>query len=81
MVTKTWRPHPLRTSLLEILQRKGAMTDADLYNMVKESQEIGFAALNTELLRLEVQGLIRVTALTRGKRRVELVEREKGRTQ
>ncbi|MCK4497655.1 hypothetical protein KAU25_00460 [Candidatus Bathyarchaeota archaeon] len=80
MVTKTWRPHPLRTSLLEILQRKGAMTDADLYNMVKESQEIGFAALNTELLRLEVQGLIRVTALTRGKRRVELVEREKGRT-
>ena len=56
------------------------MTDADLYNMVKESQEIGFAALNTELLRLEVQGLIRVTALTRGKRRVELVEREKGRT-
>jgi len=78
--TKTWRPHPLRTSLLEILQRKGAMTDADLYNMVKESQEIGFAALNTELLRLEVQGLIRVTALTRGKRRVELVEREKGRT-
>ncbi|MEE8632788.1 MAG: transcriptional repressor [Candidatus Bathyarchaeia archaeon] len=80
MVTKTWRPHPLRTSLLEILQRKGAMTDADLYNMVKESQEIGFAALNKELLRLEVQGLIRVTALTRGKRRVELVEREKGRT-
>ncbi|MCK5630982.1 hypothetical protein KAH85_00320 [Candidatus Bathyarchaeota archaeon] len=80
MVTKTWRPHPLRTSLLEILQRKGAMTDADLYKMVKESQEIGFAALNKELLRLEVQGLIRVTALTRGKRRVELVEREKGRT-
>ena len=80
MVTKTWRPHPLRTSLLEILQRKGAMKDADLYNLVKESQEIGFGALNRELLRLEVQGLIRVTALTRGKRRVELVEREKGRT-
>ena len=80
MVTKTWRPHPLRTSLLEILQRKGAMKDADLYNLVKESQEIGFGALNRGLLRLEVQGLIRVTALTRGKRRVELVEREKGRT-
>ena len=80
MVPRTWRPHPLKTSIIELLQRKGAMTDVDLHNLVKESQEIGFGTLNRELLRLEVQGLIRVTALARGKRRVELIESEKGRT-
>ncbi len=80
MVTRTWRPHPLKTSIIELLQRKGAMTDVDLHNLIKESQEVGFGALNTELLRLEIRGLIRVTALARGKRRVELIEAEKGRT-
>ncbi|UCD95948.1 MAG: hypothetical protein JSV35_05480 [Candidatus Bathyarchaeota archaeon] len=80
MVTRTWRPHPLKTSIIELLQRKGAMTDVDLHNLIKEPQEVGFGALNTELLRLEIQGLIRVTALARGKRRVELIEAEKGRT-
>ena len=79
MVTRTWRPHPLRTSIVELLQRKGAMTDVDLHSLIKESQEVGFGALNKELLRLEIQGLIRVTALARGKRRVELIEAEKGR--
>ena len=80
MVTRTWRPHPLKTSIIELLQRKGAMTDIDLHNLIKESQEVGFGTLNQELLRLEIQGLIRVTALARGKRRVELIEAEKGRT-
>jgi hypothetical protein len=55
------------------------MTDVDLHNQIKESQEVGFGTLNKELLRLEIQGLIRVTALARGKRRVELIEAEKGR--
>jgi len=41
--------------------------------------DLSFRELNKALLRLEVQGLVRVTRLMKGKRRVELVgPREKG---
>jgi hypothetical protein len=41
--------------------------------MIKEIQgDIGFNLLNKELMRLEIKGVIHVSALARGKRRVEL---------
>lgn len=76
MTSKTWRPHPLSTVILELLKRKGPSTDAELYDMIKEVQgDVGFNALNKELMRLEIEGAIHVSALARGKRRVELKER------
>jgi len=74
---KTWKPYPLRTVVIELLQRKGATTDAELHNMVKEVHgDLGFNMLNKALMRLEIEGLIKVSALTRGKRRIELVKRK-----
>jgi hypothetical protein len=59
---------------LEILQRKGAVKDTELYEMLKESfGELGIGEFNKILMSMEVQGLIIVSSLTRGKRRVELV--------
>lgn len=76
MTSKTWSPHPLSTVILELLKRKGPSTDAELYDMIKEVQgDVGFNALNKELMRLEIEGAIHVSALARGKRRVELKER------
>lgn len=73
---KTWRSHPLDLTILELLDRKGAMTDEELFNQLKESHEdLGFGMLNTTLMRMEVQGKVYVSALTKGKRRVELVKR------
>ena len=61
---------------MELLKRKGPTTDAELYAMVKEIQgDVGFNVLNKELMRLEIKGAIHVSALARGKRRVELKER------
>ena len=52
------------------------MTDTELYDMIKEIQgDVGFNALNKELMCLEIEGAIHVSALARGKRRVELRER------
>lgn len=63
-------------TILELLDRKGAMTDEELFNQLKESHEdLGFGMLNTTLMRMEVQGKVYVSALTKGKRRVELVKR------
>jgi hypothetical protein len=73
--TKTWKPHPLYTTIVEILERKGPLTDVELYELIKETHgEAGFGDLNKTLMRLEIQGKVHVSTLTKGKRRVELIE-------
>jgi hypothetical protein len=73
--TKTWKPHPLYTTIVEILERKGPLTDVELYDLIKETHgEAGFGDLNKTLMRLEIQGKVNVSTLTKGKRRVELIE-------
>ena len=75
MSTKTWKPHPLYTTIVEILERKGLLTDLELYELIKETHgEAGFGDLNKTLMRLEIQGKVYVSTLTKGKRRVELIE-------
>jgi len=77
MSIKTWKPHPLYTTIVEILERKGPLTDVELYDLLKESYEgIGFGDLNKNLMRMEIEGKIYVSALTKGKRRIELTERK-----
>jgi len=78
MTIKTWKPQPLYLVIVELLQRKGSIKDTELYDMVKEIYEgLGFNTLNKELMRLEIEGIIHVSALTRGKRRVELLKQER----
>ena len=72
--TKTWKTHPAYFTLLEILKKKGAMSDADLLEVLTEEfEDLGFKDLNTLLLQLEISGKIRLTSMARGKRRVELI--------
>jgi hypothetical protein len=80
VAVRTWNPNPLSVIIVELMERKGATTDADLYDMVKELQDdVAFSELNRELMRLEIAGKIHVSALTKGKRRVELRKpREEG---
>ena len=73
MSVKTWKPHPLNTAIVEILERKGPLNDAELFDLVKQNYEyIGFGELNKALLKLEVEGRIYVSTLMKGKRRIEL---------
>jgi len=75
---KTWRPHPLYLAIVELLGKRGPLTDVELYDLLKESYgDIGFGNLNQTLMRMEIEGKIHVSTLTRGKRRVELVEAKK----
>ena len=79
MSIKTWKPHPLYTTIVEILERKGSLTDVELYDLLKETYEnIGFGDLNKTLMRMEIEGKVYVSAFTKGKRRVELIERKEG---
>ena len=77
MASKTWKTRPVEGFILETLSKKGAVTDADLFDVVNgEFDDIGFADLNRFLMNLELEGKIYVSSLTKGKRRVELVKKK-----
>ena len=72
---KTWKTRPAYFVVLEILQKKGDMTDDDLFSQLKdEFEDLGFKDFNNVLLKLEVSGKIRTSSMARGKRRIELVQ-------
>ena len=72
---KTWKTRPAYFVLLEILTKKGDTTDDDLFSQLKEEfDDLGYKDFNNILMRLEVTGKIRTTSMSRGKRRVELIQ-------
>ena len=72
---KTWKTRPAHYFLLEVLKKKGDMTDDDLFDQLKgEYEDLGFKDFNELLLKLEVSGKVRTSSMMRGKRRVELVQ-------
>jgi hypothetical protein len=77
MSIKTWKSHPLFTTIVEILKRKGPLTDVELYDLLKETYgDVGFGNLNKTLMKMEIEGKVYVSAFTKGKRRIELIERK-----
>jgi hypothetical protein len=72
---KTWKTRPSYFVVLEILNKKGDMVDDDLFSQLKEEfEDLGYKDFNNILMRLEVGGKIRTTSMSRGKRRVELIQ-------
>ena len=72
---KTWKTRPAYFAVLEILKKKGDMTDDDLFGQLKaEFEDLGFKDFNDILLNLEVSGKIRTSSMARGKRRIELIQ-------
>ena len=61
-------------SIVEILEKKGPMTDIDLLKDLRSNfGEVSFRELNRELMKLELAGILHVSRLTKGKRQVELL--------
>jgi hypothetical protein len=74
MPTKTWKPLPAYFTLLTFLQKKGAVADTELYEaLTDEFRDLGYKDFSDMLMRLEISGKIRVTSMSHGKRRVELI--------
>jgi len=71
---KTWKTRPAYFVLLEILQKKGSMSDTDLFEALSgECPDLGLRDFNELLMRLEISGKIRTTSMARGKKHIELV--------
>ena len=72
---KVWGPRPLQLFVLDVIGRKGPLTDDELLRKLKNGKEdLSFRELNRILMKLEVNGLVRVSRQMKGKRRVELAE-------
>jgi hypothetical protein len=66
--------YPLRNLIYEKIKQAGNMNDSDLMNtLIKEGVSLSETNLNKTLLDLEIYGLIRVSWVTKDKRRVEAV--------
>ena len=71
---KTWKTRPAYFFMLEVLTKKGDLTDDELFAQLKsEFDDLGYKDFNDLLLKLEVSGKIRTSSMARGKRRIELV--------
>jgi len=74
---KVWGPRPLQLSVIDLIGRKGPLTDDELLREVRNGKDdMSFRELNRILMKLEVTGIIRVSRQMKGKRRVELVEQQ-----
>lgn len=72
---RVWGPKPLQLSVLDVIMRKGSITDDELLKEIRNGKEdLSFRELNRILMKLEVNGIVRVSRQMKGKRRVELVE-------
>jgi hypothetical protein len=66
--------YPLRNLTYEKIKQVGNITDSDLVNALnKDSVSLSDTDLNKILLDLEIYGLIRVSWITKDKRRIEII--------
>jgi hypothetical protein len=66
--------YPIRNLIYEKIKQAGNMTDSELINALNKGDVfLSGADLNKILLDLEIYGLIRVSWITKDKRRVEAV--------
>jgi uncharacterized protein YfbU (UPF0304 family) len=66
--------YPIRNVIYEKIKQAGNIVDSDLVNALnKETIDLNESELNKILLDLEIYGLIRVSWVTKDKRRIEAV--------
>lgn len=66
--------YPIRNLMYEKIRQAGTLTDADLAKeLSKDGITLADSDFNKTLLDLEIYGLVRVSWVTKEKRRIELV--------
>ena len=64
MPTNTWRVQPILSTIIEILEEKGSMTDEELKEILEAFyKDLGYDNFNRTLMTMEITGLINVSNL------------------
>jgi transcription initiation factor IIE alpha subunit len=60
--------------IVELLEKKGAMNDDELFRALKGTYgDLNLSSFNKALIKLEIEGLIQVTSLRKSKKNIELI--------
>jgi len=76
-LSRYWELKLIKTAIVEILEKKqGVSTTEEILKALRElNGDVSEAELNTALMKLDVSGIVRVSSLTKSKKRVELARR------
>ena len=67
--------YPLKNIVYEKIKQSNTLTDSELSSLLsKDGIELDLLGLNKILLDLEIYGLVKVSWITKDKRRIELVK-------
>jgi hypothetical protein len=67
--------YPIRNIVYEKIKQSNTITDSELSSLLsKEGIELDNAEINKILLDLEIYGLLRVSWISKDKRRIELIK-------
>jgi len=81
-MSQPWGARPVYTAIIELLEKKkGTLTDLELLKALKDTYgDLSQSAFQKALMKLEIEGLIHVSSLTKTKKCVELIRKleEKG---
>jgi hypothetical protein len=67
--------YPIRNIVYEKIKQSNTLTDSELSSLLsKEGIELDIAEMNKILLDLEIYGLLRVSWISKDKRRIELIK-------
>ena len=68
---------PLHTTIVELLYKKGGnSTDIEIYKDLENVvEDLSFKTYNRNLMELELNGIIRVTSLTKNRRSIEVIKK------
>lgn len=69
---------PLHTTIMELLYKKGGnSTDIEIYKEVENVvDDLSFKVYNRILMELELNGIIRVTTLTKNRKNIEVINKQ-----
>jgi len=75
-MSKSSPPQPVWFIIVELLEKKGAINDDELFRAVKETySDLSLSSFNKALIKLEIEGLIHVSSLTKSKKNIELIQK------
>jgi hypothetical protein len=75
----TWNAVPITNLIVQIVRkRRGVILDDELIRALKKElgTEPSDAELNSALLKLEINGLVHVSQITKTKRRIEVISKD-----
>ena len=71
--SRTWKVHPINTTIYEIVKKKNSIVDNELFEMLKVIyKDMEFGTLNRSLMQMELSGLITVSPVMKDNRLIEI---------